>query len=118
MKTKLASLALIAGLALAGAATADPLANFYGATLNITQPNGVVVKVWFNADNTYDVGLPDGSTGKGVWAIEGDQLCTTRTEPEPMPKQCNPATGADVGDSWEMPGPNGSVIKYSLTAGR
>ena len=101
----------------AGAAAADPMQAYYGNTVKITQPNGAVVRLQISPGGAYKLYLPDGSEGGGVWAIEGDQFCTTRMTPAPAPKQCRPAIDRKIGDSWEEDTPGGKV-KYELVAGQ
>lgn len=109
---------LAAALAMsAGAAFADPMAAYYGNTVNITQPNGAVVRLHITEGGAYKLYMPDGTEAGGVWAIEGDQFCTTRMTPAPAPKQCRPAIDRKLGDTWEEDSPNGKV-KYQLIAGQ
>lgn len=101
----------------ASSASADPMAAYYGNTVKITYPNGMSASFLLDQGGTYTLKLPDGTTGAGVWAMEGDQFCTTRTTPAAQPKQCRPGTERKVGDSWEEDTPQGKV-KYELVAGR
>jgi hypothetical protein len=101
----------------AGTANADPMQSFYGNTVVITYPNGVKAKLHVKDGGAYDLVLPDGTTANGVWAIEGDQFCTTRMTPAPQPKQCRPAISRTVGDRWDEDTPNGKV-SYEMTAGQ
>jgi hypothetical protein len=116
-KFGLGLMAAAAVLLAAGSASADPMQAYYGNTVKITYPSGAVASFLLDQGGTYSLKLPDGTTGTGVWTMEGDQFCTTRMTPAPQPKQCRPGTERNVGDTWEEDTPNGKV-KYELVAGR
>lgn len=109
--------AMVAALTLAGAAAADPMQSFYGNSVKITYPNGQGATLMVEEGGAYRLKLPDGTLAGGVWAIEGDQFCTTRTTPAPAPKQCRPAAARAVGDKWDEDTPNGKV-SYEMVAGQ
>lgn len=109
--------AMVAALALAGPVAADPMASFYGNSVKITYPNGQSATLHVKEGGAYDLMLPDGSKASGVWAMEGDQFCTTRMTPAPAPKQCRPAMARNVGDKWDEDSPNGKV-SYEMVAGQ
>jgi opacity protein-like surface antigen len=118
---------LIAGaafLALAGAAqAADPYANFYGNTVNITGSDGTKVTSYVNADMTWEQHAPAGVV-KGTYAWkDATTACFTQTDPAPKSADgatvCLPnQTAHNVGDSWTVAGGDGKPVTVSLTAGR
>jgi len=112
-----AAIAAAAALALAGQALADPMQSFYGNSVRITYPNGQQATLQVEQGGAYKLKLPDGTEAAGVWAIEGDQFCTTRMTPAPAPKQCRPAMARAVGDKWDEDSPNGKV-SYEMVAGQ
>ena len=110
---------LVASVAFAGAAFANPNESLFGNTVVITSSAGVT-KAMVNADNTYETVLPDGSTVKGTWAIDGANTCYTQTEPAPAADAkpfCSPSEARAVGDAWDATGPDGSPVKFELVAG-
>ncbi len=65
-KLLISAAALVA--ATAPALAGDTWAGAYGGTIVSTYANGSVVKVYVNADHSYSITLPNGSTLKGTWA--------------------------------------------------
>jgi len=108
--------AMVAALALAGVAAADPMESYYGNSVRITYPNGQTAVLHIKQGGSYDLMLPDGTRAAGMWSVEGDQFCTTRVTPSPQPKQCRPAMARNVGDKWDEDSPNGKVA-YEMVAG-
>jgi hypothetical protein len=102
----------------------DPMASRYGNTLVIKGPDGKeVIRLYYDADGAMSTKMPDGKTSKGTWKMEGDKICVTQTEPAPPPEmakpQCTPFTGArKVGDTWEVPRPDGTKVTATLQSGR
>src|SRR5690606_19551858 len=71
---------LIASVSFAGVALADPQANLYSNTVVITSAAGVS-KAFVNEDHSYTTTFPDGKVVKGSWAVQGDEVCYTQTDP-------------------------------------
>lgn len=114
-------MAAVLALGISGAALADPMAGAYGNTVTITYPNGVVAKMYVDANGTYTTKGPDGSTMKGSWTAADGKTCLVQTDPAPpagMAPNCSPTVEKKVGDSWTAPGPNGSTITIAIVAGR
>lgn len=112
---------LVASVAFAGAAFADPNANLFGNTVVITSAKGDVTKAMINKDGTYSTVLPDGKTVKGTWAAAGANTCYTQTEPAPAADAkpfCTPNEDRKVGDTWDAKAPDGSTMKFALQAGQ
>ncbi|WP_395644623.1 hypothetical protein [Terricaulis sp.] len=117
MKKLAAALALGAVLMTAGAAYGQQMMQAaFGNTLVITGADGQVVLYHFNADNTYDLVLPDGRTIPGTYAINGNQICLT---PAGGQQGCTDYVGdKNVGDTWTQHATDGSTISITLRAGR
>ena len=108
-------------LGLAGVAAADPMVGVYGNTVKVTYPNGAASQMYIDADGAYAAKAPDGAMAKGTWKVEGGQTCFTQVDPAPpadMVPNCSPTVERKAGDSWDVPGPNGMVLKVSIEAGR
>lgn len=114
MRKFIAALALAAAVALPAAA--GTMENSFGNTLNVTLADGTALAFHFNADNSYQMKLPDGSVVPGTWAMENSQLCLTPTGGAP---DCHPDPGNyNVGDSWTGMNGQGQQMTLSLSAGR
>ena len=102
----------------------DPMASRYGNTLVIKGPDGKeVIRLYYDAGGAMSTKMPDGKTSKGTWKMEGDKICVTQTEPAPAADmtspQCTPFSGAHkVGDTWEVPRPDGTKVTATLQQGR
>jgi hypothetical protein len=115
MKKLAAALAFAAALA-GGAAVADTMENAYGNTIVVTYPNGAAAHYHFNADGTFSVAMPDGTSVSGAYEIAGDQICLTPTGGE---RACTGyVAGKSVGDTWTQTATDGSTITVTLQAGR
>ncbi|MBX3490338.1 hypothetical protein [Parvibaculum sp.] len=111
---------LIASVSFAGVALADPQANLYSNTVVITSAAGVS-KAFVNEDHSYTTTFPDGKVVKGSWAVQGDEVCYTQTDPAPAETDmpiCVKNEERQVGDTWEAPGADGKPIKVTLQEGR
>lgn len=119
---KYASMAIIALAALGGVAWAagDPMAAAYENTVVSTDEAGAKTKVMYNADNTYSVVRPDGTTGEGTWSLKDDQLCVDRTEPKPEAHFCmsTDSIPSKVGESKEATTSEGNKLTNTMEAGR
>jgi len=114
MKKFVAALAF--GLAMAGAAQAQSIENAFGNTIVVTLENGASLRYYFNADNSFTLLAPDGSSHAGTWEITGDQLCLTS---EAMGRSCSALEGdRQVGDTWTSTGGDGSNVTLTLQRGR
>ena len=91
-----------AALLIATAALADPMAGVYGKTVTVTNAKGEATKLAIAQDSTYTATLPDGTVHKGTWAVTGDQVCFTQTEPAGSgTPQCGMVKAdAKAGDTW------------------
>lgn len=114
---KLAAALVLGVVLVAGAAQAQQMMqSAFGNTLVITGTDGQVVLYHFNADNTYDVVLPNGTTIPGTYAIANGQICLT---PQGGQQGCTAYVGEkNVGDTWTQQATDGSTITITLRAGR
>jgi len=110
-------------LAVAPALAADdPMAGFYGNTVDVTGPS-FQATVHYRADHTMDSsGTVAGKafSTKGTWKIDDKgQLCRTydTTPPTMQNPFCTPATPHKVGDTWTVTTPDGSPRTITLRAG-
>lgn len=110
--------AAVGVLMAAGAALADPMASAYGNTVVLTYPGDVKVKLYVNADGTYESAAPDGATASGTWSAKDGQTCFTQTAPQAQPASCSPTVEKKVGDSWTSTGQGGAPITITIVAGR
>lgn len=102
-----------------GVAHADPFANFYNNTTVVTHPADGDRNVYIDEGGSYSMDLPDGSKASGHWEITGDQGCFTDDAAAPGDKPyCIPAVSHNIGESWEITAPDGTVEKATLVAGR
>ena len=100
-------------------ALADPLAAAYGNTLLVAYEDGLEVSIFVEQDNTYTGQLADGTAIGGTWAAEGEEVCFTRTTPEPADPACNTfAEDLAIGSSWEGTGLEGKAANFSIVEGR
>jgi hypothetical protein len=115
----------IAAALFAAAAAADPpsdpMAGFYGNTLSVDVPAGFYsARRFIDPDGTWRE--PHGSDWiRGVWRIEGGQVCSWQTEPPVhQPRHyCYPVTARKVGDRWVTTDPDtGNPVYQSLEPGR
>ena len=96
---------------------ADALANYYGNTLVGKSDRGEM-HMWYKADHSYTSTF-NGNPTAGTWAVDGDKVCLTQTTPPApagMAPRCYPMAAHNVGDTWHVAGPNGSM-SMSLVAG-
>lgn len=117
MKKFAAALAFAAALT-TGAAFAGPMDNTFGNTVVVTYPNGAQARYHFNADGTFTGVAPGGSTMRGNWTAENDQLCLIPPTGGAHTPTCTPLGGErNVGDTWTQTGSNGEEITVTLEAG-
>ena len=104
------------------ALAADALEGYYGNTVTITYPDGMVVKGYLNADKTWERKLPDGKSVKGTYEAKPDgMVCFTQTEPPPAADakpNCTKIDPHKVGDSWSVKDDKGAETKFTMSAGR
>ncbi|MGE0045255.1 MAG: hypothetical protein AB7J28_03665 [Hyphomonadaceae bacterium] len=113
---KLIIAAAIAAASVAGAAYAGTIENAVGNTITVTTPDGAQVRYHFEADGTFTAHMADNSTVSGTWANQDENVCLT---PEGGSAQCYPAGDYNVGDTWTLPGPDGSAgASLTMTGGR
>jgi hypothetical protein len=120
-RTLFAAAAFVLAVAPALAAD-DPMAGFYGNTVEVTGPS-FNVTVHYRADHTMDSsGTIAGKTfsTKGTWKVDDKgQLCRTydTTPPTMTNPFCTPATPHKVGDTWTATTPDGSPRTITLKVG-
>lgn len=114
------ALGLVASVFAFGVAYAgDPMASRYENTVTITDPSGAVTKIYYNKDGTMKTVLPDGAAGTGKWAVKDGKLCVTLDGgPNAGVESCNALVDRQVGEEWDVPLPDGTVLKAKLVAGR
>lgn len=124
MKRTLIQLAAVAAALAATAHAApggDPMAGFYGATVEIAVPAaGYFARRYIDPDGTWRE--PRGSASiRGVWKVENGQVCSWQTEPavhNPR-RYCYPATARKPGDEWVTLDPDtGNEVVQRLAPGR
>jgi hypothetical protein len=110
--------ALLAGLAMAGAAMAD-VSGLYGNVILARFPGGQQVKVRLHRDGTFEETLPDGSKATGTFTEDARGVCFTELAPPPpagtAPECVAVLSGAKLGDAWDMTEPH--PYKLSIVAG-
>jgi len=116
MKKFAAVLAL--GIAMSsGAAFADTIQNGFGNTFVVTTAQGATLNYTFDADGSFRIGMPDGSSATGTYAVANGQLCLTPAGGGAA--QCSAYQGdKNVGDTWTQAAGDGSQISVTLRAGR
>lgn len=88
----------------------------YGNTLEVTTPDGAVIKLAVDKDGTYTRTNPDATVGSGTWAETADSICFTPVKPEPKPAICLHKITQKPGDSWtDQVG--GTDLKLTIKAG-
>ena len=99
----------------------DPLANFYGNTLNIVEPQRTL-KLRYRADHTF-VGIDDkGLKISGTWERSGDRISMLQNPSGLSGQQPWKRSGYiggvhKVGDRWQRTTADGATVHLSLTAG-
>lgn len=87
-----------------------------GAVLEITKPDGRVIKLTIQADNTYST---NGGV-KGVWTIKQELFCMTRNassnhDGRGGKKSCGQLPdGKAAGDNWVIVTDDGGNTKFSI----
>jgi hypothetical protein len=100
------------------AALADPMAPFYGNTVEVTAADGSTRSVLINSDGSYQQ-VAAGNTVDGTWELKGEEeACFSSAATAEVGPYCVAATERAVGDSWEMTAPDGSSETATLVAGR
>jgi hypothetical protein len=106
--------AALMGLALAiGFASPALAANMevrFDNTVKGTRPDGTVINMFFEADNTFTGKASPGSMPfsfkfSGTWRMDGDKLCILQTEGRGKNKgieKCETLEGDKVGDTWTV----------------
>ena len=102
-------------------AAPDPMAAFYGNTVTISVPSGYYFAVrYIDPDGTWR--KPRGSDWiRGVWKIEGGQVCSWQTEPaiHDARHYCYPIVARNVGETWTTTDPDtGNEVIQKIEAGR
>jgi hypothetical protein len=102
-------------------AALDAMAAFYGNTVTISVPSGYYFAVrYIDPDGTWRE--PRGSEWiRGVWKIEGGQVCSWQTEPavHEARRYCYPIVIHKVGETWTTTDPDtGNEVIQSIERGR
>lgn len=117
MKKFAAALGLSVALFAGAASGEDMMQSAYANTLAVTLANGAIVRYHFNADGSFDVVAPDGSTTTGAYAVANGQICLTPTGAQAP--TCAEYVGVkNVGDTWTQAGGDGSQVSITIVAGR
>lgn len=114
-------LILLLGLAFGSLAlaAADPMQGRYGNTVRITNKEGKITRVLYNADQSVTVMRPDGGVITGTWAIEGAELCVSTSVMLMSIKRCLPfVPDKKPGHTWTQKGPDGDEVTIAIVAGR
>jgi hypothetical protein len=91
------------------------MSGYYGNTVVGKSARGEM-HIQYSADHTYKTTF-NGRPSSGTWAINGDQVCLTQTDPKPsmaIPPRCYAMAAHKVGDSWTTP----QGMTMSLVAGQ
>ena len=80
----------------------DVMASRYGNTTVLTDPDGSVSRVYYNADHTFKASKGWFSVG-GTWKVDNGTICLTFDIAVPgLPNpDCNPIVAHKIGDSWK-----------------
>lgn len=80
----------------------DVMASRYGNTTVLTDADGGVTHVYYNADHTFKAAKGWLSV-KGTWQVDKGTICLTFdiTVPGVPNPDCNPVVAHKVGDSWK-----------------
>jgi hypothetical protein len=91
----------------------DIMATRYGNTTITTQPNGVQIKLYYNADGTF-TGKQGDQGFNGTWKLDGaGNICLNFAQPiqgTPNPT-CVPVSAHKVGDSWSGGGRTMTLVQ-------
>ena len=87
------------------AADTDPMANYYANTLVVHQPDGYVMKIYYDADHTVHYVNTNGRSDKGTWKQkDAATVCTVIRQavenPKPAFEECFPNGNHKLGDKW------------------
>ena len=113
--------ALFVGYGRAATAAGDPMAAFYGNTLQVQEYDRTLV-LWYRRNHTFTGVDSLGNRLAGRWNLRGDQVCNVRTEPAPPPRDrswrhCSKAVSRKVGEQWDSVDPSGRKVTMFITAG-
>lgn len=110
--------AAVMAVALSAApAFAETIQNAFGNTVSVTYADGRIASYHFNEDGTFTGIAPGGTTMRGRWAIEGEELCLIPPGGQ-APTCTHIESDKNVGDTWTQTGSDGSQITVAITAGR
>ena len=118
MKTTFLALAMVAALASQAFAGDDLMQSRFGNTTVVTTAQGVVIKIWYNADHTW-TGMMGTTPASGTWKLDGMQLCVSYANPPAgmVNPTCSEAQNRKVGDHWTV-GEGASQMSATLVAGK
>ena len=117
MKVRMLSAALALAALWASPARAETMDVILANTLTTQGADGAVVRWTFNADGTYRMILPDGTSSGGAYAADAQHFCFTPTGGAqscvaPAPE------GKGVGDTWQAKDAAGNAMTVAIVAGR
>ena len=117
-----AALAALAGLTLAGPASAD-MSGLVGNTVVGSTPDKLTRRIQLHADGSFRISVSDGSVSTGTWTSDGPKLCYNMISPPPAAGAPNPLCvdgldGHKVGDSWMTTGHRGLPMTMTVVAGQ
>lgn len=98
----------------------DPMAAFYGNTVTIAVPPFYYSKRYIDPDGTWREPRGDGWV-RGVWRLEGGQVCNWQTEPAVQNPQhyCYTPVPRHVGEEWVTIDPaTGNDVIQKIEPGR
>ena len=104
--------------AIAGSATDDLMAGYYGNT-TISKGGRAEVHFIYNADHTFMLKVPAYDMEfRGTWVVKGSTICFNYEMPPPGVDNpdCSPLAPHKVGDSWTERAEDGTR-KLTLVAG-
>lgn len=115
------AIALFAAPVANAAPSPDPMAAFYGNTVTIDVPSGFYhARRYVDPDGTWREPR-GGDWVRGVWKIEGGQVCSWQTEPairDPR-RYCYTPVARQVGEEWTTVDPDtGNLVIQKIEPGR
>ncbi len=121
-KTFARGLAVVAVCVAATPAFAASMEPRFGNTMRATRPDGTMLKLYYNRDNTFSGAIVQREAApieiEGTWRLDGARLCVTpkRSGGAPGPESCAELKGGKVGDTWQstVQGTDGKPVMQSV----
>ena len=113
---------LALGLSLLGAvlgsqASADTMDELVGNVAVVDFADGVEIRYYFHADNTFTASWHDGEL-TGSWYLQGEDICIDVSEDSSAPECEDYPKDKQVGDSWtQRDDDDGSLISIRIEPG-